>query len=485
MKGIAELPTPYFALRPISLSSSDQQGGARWIQLAIAGNDWTHRSLGPVPITTDDLRTMHANFEAGHWPQKGTAAPIDYEHLSTQPAEKRKPGDGEAAGWIQRLELREGDTELWGLVDWTDDAAARIKSKKYRYFSPTFHRNWPAHGNKHVGPVLFGGALTNYPTLPLLPVECSALSQEFASAEDIPLSDRERRVIQALEQKFPPTVKDGAIDWGSNVWARHVFDDRVVFSRSGKDFEIRYRFDDDLTVSFEGAPYEVIVSSTPVVSLSSEVPTMKLKDAKGNEIEVPADALKLLTLDQLAEIPAVASLRQRVETAPKPDDLKKLTEDLQTLSSMVNTQKEEADRQKVELSSLREENDKLKARETEAKIDGLIAKGKILPAEKEEFVSLSSEAPATFERMMAKRAAAEPLVKLDSSYGSNERRSVQGSGGTGGGASAVKDFDLKCREYAKEHKVTYADAVRTLGREFKELAQAAKDEETLVISALD
>jgi hypothetical protein len=30
----------------------------------------------------------------------------------------KKPGDGIAAGWMKRLELREHDEELWAEVEW-------------------------------------------------------------------------------------------------------------------------------------------------------------------------------------------------------------------------------------------------------------------------------------------------------------------------------------------------------------------------------
>jgi phage I-like protein len=471
MRGIDRLGASFALLH--EFDSTAVETGRRWIQLAKAG-DWHNARHGAVPITTDDLRTMHANFSTGLYPPPGVKPPIDYEHLSTK--QDRKPGDGEAAGWIEETQLRSEDTELWGLVDWVEEAKERIKSKKYRYFSPTFHRNWIAHGGKAIGPVLFGGALTNYPTMPLSPVTCDVL-HELANAEDLPLSDRERRVTDALNARFPPTMgRDGmSIDWSSQVWARYTYDDRVVYSRGGKDFEIKYAFKDDLSVAFEGDPYEVIVSSTPVLSLSSEVDSMKVKNAQGVEIELAS--LSALTLDQLAELPAVKALREKADKAPGPTEMSQLRTDLDTLSQTVNTLNATNTKQAADLLALSNENAELKKERTAQRIDKAIAAGKILPVEKEEFVSLSQEAPTVFEKLIAKREAGNPLVAMNVSHGVT---GLAQSGSIEGTPSAAAEFDRVCREYAKTHSVSYAEAVREMGRERKELAQAAKDSETVI-----
>lgn len=59
---------------------------------------------------------------------------IDYEH-----GQELKAPEGEeapAAGWIEDLELRDG--ELWAKVSWTERAAKAINSREYRFLSPAF-----------------------------------------------------------------------------------------------------------------------------------------------------------------------------------------------------------------------------------------------------------------------------------------------------------------------------------------------------------
>lgn len=157
----------------------DQQQAASdgkvWIHCAEAGN-WYNERHGDIPITQSDLSKMLENFRSVH-PIAPVQIPIDYEHLSMKA--DRKPGDGEAAGWIHDLQLRDGGKSLWALVEWVKDAAEKIRDRKYRFFSPTFHPNWtPLKGGQKTGPTLLGGALTNYPTLPLQALTCSLIAAD-------------------------------------------------------------------------------------------------------------------------------------------------------------------------------------------------------------------------------------------------------------------------------------------------------------------
>lgn len=65
---------------------------------------------------------------------------IDYEHQTLKAAENGKPAP--AAGWIAALEWRApAGSEPGGLYmtpDWTENAAAMIAAKEYRYISPVF-----------------------------------------------------------------------------------------------------------------------------------------------------------------------------------------------------------------------------------------------------------------------------------------------------------------------------------------------------------
>lgn len=83
---------------------------------------------------------------------------IDFEHQTLRAAENGKPAP--AAGWLSRLEARADG--LWAVdVEWTDEAAAMIAARKYRYISPVFPYD------KRTGAVLgiAHAALTNDPGL--------------------------------------------------------------------------------------------------------------------------------------------------------------------------------------------------------------------------------------------------------------------------------------------------------------------------------
>ena len=65
---------------------------------------------------------------------------IDYEHASLDADKAPDPAKaGEAAGWFS-VDAR--DDGIYAVnVTWTDDAAARLKARKYRYFSPVIFRD--------------------------------------------------------------------------------------------------------------------------------------------------------------------------------------------------------------------------------------------------------------------------------------------------------------------------------------------------------
>ena len=64
----------------------------------------------------------------------GIDLPIDYEHQNDKP-EARLSGPVPAAGWIKELRVLDGG--LWGRAEWTETAAEMIRSKEYRFLSPS------------------------------------------------------------------------------------------------------------------------------------------------------------------------------------------------------------------------------------------------------------------------------------------------------------------------------------------------------------
>lgn len=138
---------------PLTEGSTEQ-----WMH-AFPFGQYKHPLYGDIIMTPERARRMALNVNEG---VRGIDLAIDYDHNS-----------GPAAGWIKQAEVR--DDGLWLYIEWTPDAAERLRKKEYRYFSPEFTSAWthPKTGVKYRD-VLVGGGLTNRPFLKdLVPVNLS------------------------------------------------------------------------------------------------------------------------------------------------------------------------------------------------------------------------------------------------------------------------------------------------------------------------
>lgn len=155
-----------------------------WIEVLprgpeITGRDGRHWRL-------DDPHKFVADSMAG-----GAALHVDYEHAS-----EIKAPNGEAApaaGWIDRLEVRDG--AVWAHVEWTPKARAMIAEREYRFVSPTFYFD-----KKSLAVLrLVSVGLTNQPNLTM-----TALNRETATPETVneerPRMDKEQ--VKALCRKL-------------------------------------------------------------------------------------------------------------------------------------------------------------------------------------------------------------------------------------------------------------------------------------------
>jgi len=98
-----------------------------WIQLLPTGPDVQGRDGRKWIHDRPDV--VLAAFAA-----EGKDIPVDWEHASEI---KAPNGDqAPAAGWIRKMELRNGET--WVQVQWTARAVEHIRNREYRYISPVF-----------------------------------------------------------------------------------------------------------------------------------------------------------------------------------------------------------------------------------------------------------------------------------------------------------------------------------------------------------
>lgn len=132
-----------------------------WIQLAKTGS-FVSKRYGAFAIERSDLASMLHNFN-NVTPKAPTQLPVDWDHLSMQ--ESMHPGDGAAAGWIKRLELRDNGETLWGEVEWTPKAAEAIKNREYQFVSPSFVKDHTHKDGRKIGTTLLAAAITNHPFL--------------------------------------------------------------------------------------------------------------------------------------------------------------------------------------------------------------------------------------------------------------------------------------------------------------------------------
>ena len=154
------------------LPSGPQAPG--WIMLARTGT-WLGHPAAPEVITPDRLVSAMRYFDLHH-AAHGADVVIDYHHASVVAPQggMRAP----AAGWIQEMELRAGDTELWGRVLWTAEAACAIARRSYRYVSPVLRFGRPDRvTGEPVAMYVHSVALTNTPFL----TELQALNQSAAT----------------------------------------------------------------------------------------------------------------------------------------------------------------------------------------------------------------------------------------------------------------------------------------------------------------
>ncbi|QND52793.1 hypothetical protein HB779_13420 [Phyllobacterium sp. 628] len=145
-------------------ASSDRRS---WVHLVPSGT-FSGRD-GRGPFITLSAASVIKSTKSYHGK---TQIVVDYEHQSINTKNNGKPAP--AAGWIIDLDARRDG--IWGLVEWTKEAAAQIASRQYRYLSPVFtHRE----DGTVVG--IINVALTNSPNLDQLTAICRT---EFPMSND-------------------------------------------------------------------------------------------------------------------------------------------------------------------------------------------------------------------------------------------------------------------------------------------------------------
>lgn len=108
---------------------------------AAAAPDWIQIFPAGPKLATVDGRSFAMSDPQAFVDAQRTAAGqpilVDFDHLSAFAPDEG--GDQTAAGWIEELEVRNG--QVWARVAWTVRAAEQIADKQWRFVSPEFRAN--------------------------------------------------------------------------------------------------------------------------------------------------------------------------------------------------------------------------------------------------------------------------------------------------------------------------------------------------------
>lgn len=175
-----------------------------WIQVAKQGSFAGH-AAGPFELTLKTFDEIIANFKA----TKNRTIPIDYEHASEADETSGSiPTTGAPAqGWIVDLKIEGGN--LWGLVEWGDQARAQIRAKQYRYFSPAIRFNSKdRQSGKPIGARMTSGALTNNPFLDgLQPLAAKDAATTLANAVPVVMGGKGLAALVHGTHEYMPKLK--------------------------------------------------------------------------------------------------------------------------------------------------------------------------------------------------------------------------------------------------------------------------------------
>lgn len=157
-----------------------------WIKIMPAG-EFSGRD-GRGPFDAGDKTAMQAIIDRTLAFAAGLDVMLDYDHQSIYAVQPGVGGNAPASGWFKQFEAR--DDGIYGRVEWTAAAAARIAAQEYRYISPLFtHFKGASAGSLKVNRIV-NAALLNEPALNLTAIAAAASRFTTEEEEDVTLLAR-------------------------------------------------------------------------------------------------------------------------------------------------------------------------------------------------------------------------------------------------------------------------------------------------------
>lgn len=157
-----------------------------WMRIMPAGRFQARDGRGPY--STGDRAAMQAVIDRTLAYVGETEVMLDYDHQSFFGVQPGVGGTAPASGWFKAFEVR--DDGIYGQVEWTAAAAAKIASKEYRYISPLFS-SFPDGRVNRIDNV----ALINQPALDLQAVAAAAIRLNQEKEDEVTLLEK---LAQAL-----------------------------------------------------------------------------------------------------------------------------------------------------------------------------------------------------------------------------------------------------------------------------------------------
>ena len=294
-----------------------------WYQVDLQG-EWEGHPAGAYRLTPADIRCIVEYFNRS-CRANGVDLPVDYEHQGV--VAKLLGKSAESGGWINSLEGRKDDTELWAHIKWVADARALIRERKFRYLSSHLLKDYkdPVTG-RIVRWVLDSVALTNRPFKKALPAVANSdaatpgLEEGRSSAPDSAVAEKpalrssaatagveeEGGAMQNLLALLAAAMNEGRAS-ASVLDAKTVANSIGVAEDAGADAVVK-------AVADRLAALEAKVSSTTSLKAEAETKLLSICNALGTTPDKPLAEL-LALIGATRAMPAQSAAEQLIENA--------------------------------------------------------------------------------------------------------------------------------------------------------------------------
>jgi phage I-like protein len=140
---------------------------------------------------------------------------FDYDHQALYGPRPGVGGTAVAAGWIKPSTLEVADDGIYGQVEWTEAAAAKIKAREYRYVSPTFMVDQERDVVRFKNAALVNIGAIDLPAIaagfiPGATMSLKAIAAALGLGEDA----TEEQILAAIQKKNAPSTSPIAIAAG-------------------------------------------------------------------------------------------------------------------------------------------------------------------------------------------------------------------------------------------------------------------------------